>query len=240
LACVIDQTALEGEVAPLTSFIPSSEGAWTNGDARLPCSGLDAEARLSQAVQILTAAGYTWTTIPSKQSNGSGLTSPDGHVLPAMRLMMDAADALRAGAATYVEHQARGLGLQLATEGATPDVINYAVFSSGDFDAAVVGWTVGRYPGYLCDWFGVEKPFQYEPSTTTSLCGELQATSDLDTAQAKMRQIQSVLAQDVPMIPLYAGLIREPYRNVAYPFSSVLDGLRGVYGAPELALPASP
>ena len=132
------------------------------------------------------------------------------------------------------------LGIQLTADGTTPDVINYAVFSSGEFDAAVVGWNVGRYPGYLCDWFGAGRPFQYQPGRVTSLCGELQATSDLDAAQAKMREIQSALAQDVPMIPLYAGLIREPYRNVAYPFASVLDGLRGVYGAPELALPGSP
>jgi ABC-type transport system substrate-binding protein len=143
-------------------------------------------------------------------------------------------------AATYVQGQARMLGIQMTVQGTTADVINYAIFSSRDFDAAVLGWNVGRYPGYLCEWFGATKPFQYQPSRVTSLCSELEATSDLEAAQAKMHEIESALAQDVPIIPLYSGVIREPYRNVAYPFPSVLGGLRGVYGAPALALPGSP
>jgi ABC-type transport system substrate-binding protein len=154
--------------------------------------------------------------------------------------MAEASDELRMAAAKYVQKQAGTLGIQMTLQGTTADVINYEVFSSGAYDAAVLGWMVGRYPGYLCEWFGPAKPFQYQPSTVTSLCGELEATSDLETAQGKVREIQSALAQDVPMIPLYSGVIREPYRNVAYPFASVLDGLRGVYGAPGLAMPESP
>jgi len=240
LACLIDQTAFAVQAAALTSFIPTGEGPWTSSEVKLPCGGLDASARLTQAVQILQAAGYTWTTAPSQQRAGQGLRSPDAQPIAGVRLMAEAADELRMTAAKYVQQQAGTLGIQMTLQATTADVINYEVFSSGAYDAAVLGWKVGRYPGYLCEWFGPAKPFQYQPSTVTSLCGELEAAGDLETARAKVHEIESALAQDVPMIPLYSGVIREPYRNVGYPFTSVLDGLRGVYGAPGLAMPGSP
>ena len=168
------------------------------------------------------------------------MTSPAGQAIPALQLMTAASDKLRMAAASYIQQQARMLGIQMTMQGTTGDVINFDVFSSHDFDAAVLGWNVGRYPGYLCEWFGATKPLEYQPSRVTSLCGELEATSDLEAAQGKVHEIQSALSQDVPMIPLFSGVVDEPYRNVAYPFSSVLDGLRGVYGAPALAFPGPP
>ena len=240
LACLIDQGAFADQAAALTSFIPSGEGSWASSDVGLPCGGLNAEARLALAVQILRTAGYTWTSTPSQQNAGQGLKSPGGQPTQAVELMADASDELRMTAAKYVQQQAGILGIQMTLQGTTADVINYEVFSSGDYEAAVLGWKVGRYPGYLCEWFGPAKPFQYQPGTVISLCGELEATNDLQAAQGKMHEIEAALAQDVPMIPLYSGVIYEPFRNVAYPFTSVLDGLRGVYGAPGLAAPGSP
>ena len=73
-----------------------------------------------------------------------------------------------------------------------------------------------------------------------SLCNNLNVTSDLDTAHQQVIEIQSVLAQELPFIPLYSGVTYDVYRNVTYPFDQVPDGLSGVYGAPDLAIPAKP
>jgi hypothetical protein len=42
------------------------------------------------------------------------------------------------------------------------------------------------------------------------------------------------------MLPLYSTLIHEDLNGVTYPFSTLLDGLAGAYGAPEWAIPTAP
>ncbi len=181
LACVISQSALEGQLegraAALSSFVPAGEGSWYAADAHLPCDGLDTPARLEQAIKILESAGYTWKTAPSTDATGEGLISPDGKAVGAIHLMTPASDELATAAATYVQVQARVLGISLTVQSTALDVIDYAVFSSRDFDAAVVGWRVSRYPGYLCDWFGPGGTFPYAASQVAAPCDELGATS---------------------------------------------------------------
>jgi len=69
-------------------------------------------------------------------------------------------------------------------------------------------------------------------------CEALNSTSDLSTAQKQAFEIQAVLAQDLPFIPLYSGLTYDAYRNIRYPFDNMLGGLSGIYGAPSSAIPA--
>jgi len=244
LACVIDQQALQTEsseaVASLTSFVPAGEGKWYAPQAGLPCQGLDAAARKSQAIMMLQGAGYSWDETPSAQQAGQGLKAPDGSEIRGLAILSTTSDAQEASASAYVEGQARSIGIPLTVKATSRDVIDYSVFGSGQYDAAMLGWTVSRYPGYLCDWFGAGGPFQYEPGRVLSLCGELQATSDVAEARGKMSEIQNALAQDVPMIPLYADVVHDAYLHVSYPFSSLLDGLAGSYGVPGVVMPEAP
>jgi peptide/nickel transport system substrate-binding protein len=244
LACVVDQQALQSEstkaVAALTSFVPTGEVIWNAPEARLPCDGLDAATRKSQAIEMLRAAGYSWEVAPSAQDGGQALKAPDGEGIEGLQLLSTASDAEDASASAYVERQARTIGIPLTVKATTGDVIDYSVLGSGQFDAAILGWTVSRYPGYLCDWFGAGRPFQYKPGRVLSLCGELQATSDLAAAQAKLGEIQDALAQEVPMIPLYADIVHDAFLHVKYPFDSVLGGLAANYGVPNLAMPGAP
>ena len=106
------------------------------------------------------------------------------------------------------------------------------------YDVALLGYKVSEYPGYLCDWFKDGNPFGYHSDRLMSACEALNSTSDLTTAQKDVYEIQSILAQDLPIIPLYSGITYDAYRNIKYPFDSVLGGLSGVYGAPSLAIPA--
>jgi hypothetical protein len=55
-----------------------------------------------------------------------------------------------------------------------------------------------------------------------------------------VHEIQRTLADEVPLVPLYADVVSEPLRGVAYPFTGLLEGLAGVYGAPALASPSVP
>jgi ABC-type oligopeptide transport system substrate-binding subunit len=50
-------------------------------------------------------------------------------------------------------------------------------------------------------------------------------------------EAQTILMRDLPLIPLYSEMRVDAYRNIRYPFTEVVDGLGGLYGALELAIP---
>jgi ABC-type transport system substrate-binding protein len=175
-----------------------------------------------------------------KGAGGQGLKRPDGLPVPSIQLLAPAPDEARMAAATYVVQQGQVLGMPIRVQPVAADAISYAVLSSRDFDVAIVGWKVSPYPGYLCDWFGASGPFHYDPTALTSQCGQLAATSDLAAARGLVHEIQRTLADEVPLVPLYADVVAEPLRGVAYPFTAILDGVAGAYGAPALAAPSDP
>jgi ABC-type transport system substrate-binding protein len=244
LTCMIDQGALAASLpgggVPRATFVPPEDEYWSDAEAAVPCAGLDAASRLAQAAQLLRDAGYTWEQEPITAAGGQGLKRPDGSPVPSMQLLAPGTDEARMAAATYVVQQAQLLGAPIRAQPVAGDAVDYAVLSSHEFDMAIVGWKISPYPGYLCDWFGASGPFHYDPTALTSQCGQLTSTSDLAAARGLMHEIQRTLAAEVPLVPLYADVVTEPLRGVAYPFTTVLDGLAGVYGAPALASPSGP
>jgi len=244
LACVIAQEELagrlNGEVEPLETYVLSSETPWSNTNAPLPCKGLDDPSRIEQAVQILKSAGYTWKQEPSANAAGQELTLQNGQAFPNVTLLAPADDEVRMEAASYIQHQAQMLGIPLTARSVSPVELNYLVFGSQSYDLALLGWSLSSYPGYLCDWFGAGNQFHYVGNQIMSLCNNLNVTSELDPAHQQVIEIQSVLTQELPFLPLYSGVTYDVYRNVTYPFDQVPDGLSGVYGAPDMAIPAKP
>jgi len=244
LVCMIDQYALAASLpsggAPRTAFVPPEDETWSSADAALPCAGLDAASRLAQAAQMLRDAGYTWDQDPIAGGAGQGLKRPDGSPASPLHLLAPAPDEQRMASATYVVQQGQLLGLPIRAQPVAADAVDYAVLSSREFDMAIVGWRVSPYPGYLCDWFEAGGPFHYDPTALTSHCGQLDVTSDLDAARGLLIEIQRTLADELPLVPLYADVVREPVNGISYPFTAVLDGLAGVYGAPALASPSGP
>ena len=77
----------------------------------------------------------------------------------------------------------------------------------------------------------------YNGSKLKAACEAWGQTSDLEEAKVHVSEIQSVLMQDLPLIPLYTGVRVDAYRNIRYPFEDVVDGLSGLYAAPALAIP---
>jgi len=222
----------------LRSFVPAGNDYWLEPADQDPC--VEFYANPDKVVDVLKAAGYTWQKEPLGGSAGEGLTLPDGAPFPALRLLSlsEEKDPQRARAAHYVEQTARGLGLPVSTQWGSEDDIRYAVFSSGAYDLAILGWRLSLYPEYLCEWFGAGGQFALNGSRVGSECEALAAESELETARQHIFEIQSILAQELPFVPLYTGLTYDVYQNVGYPFESVLGGLSSLYGAPSFAIPA--
>ncbi len=243
LACMLAPQAMTGELsgdaAPLTGFV--LDDFWQNRDASLPCAGVADHLRLAEAVGLLKAAGYTWSEEPGRDIAGKGLKAPDGSLLQRLSLLSPtyAVDTQRAEAAVYIARQAHLLGLELDVRLSAADELLYVVYGSGDYDMALLGWRLSAYPAYLCDWFTPleENLFAYNGSNLKSACEAWGQVSGLEGAKAHVSEIQSILMQDLPLIPLYTGVYTDAYRNIQYPVDNVLDGLSGLYAAPALAIP---
>ena len=241
LACVIDSQGLKeglGDGAtPLSGFV--LDDFWQNKDTSLPCFGQASVARVKEAVRLLKEAGYSWSTEPAPGVSGTGLTSPNGSPVPDFTLLTLEGDDMRDIAANYIAQQAETLGLILDVRVRNSDDFLYAVYGSRDYDMAFLGWRLSAYPSYLCEWFFPleQNPFVYSGNNLTSVCEAWSLSSDLETARSYASEAQSVLMQDLPLIPLYSEVRVDAYRNIQYPFSKVVDGLGGLYGVPGLAIP---
>lgn len=249
MACMIDSYALMetlgGYVAPLSGFVV--DDPWRHEGAVTPCSGLTGDARLTEAIRLLKVAGYSWEREPASRVSGIGLKGPDGNFLPAYSLLTVEQEPMRELTALYIAHQVEMLGLSVDVTASNLDELLYVVYSSGGYDMALLGWRLSAYPSYLCDWF---MPLDQDPAISNgsrpalagsprleAVCQAWSQTSEIDLARSYAFEVQSALMEDLSLIPLYTGIRVDAYRNVRYPFAKVVDGLGGLYGAPELAVP---
>jgi ABC-type transport system substrate-binding protein len=255
LACMLDLRALahdllKDQAAPAYSLVPSQDLRWYNPDVPKYCDGQDGKARLEQAVLNLKAAGYTWDREPSWDTqagvveNGKGLRLPDGTYFPQITLLTPEAgyDPLRVTAAAYIARQASQLAIPLKVKSDSYENILLDVYGTGNYDLALLGWKLDIYPDYLCTfWDQVNgNPYYYQNAQLQITCQNFLAEADLEKARQDAYALQDLLADGLPFLPLYVEVVFDAYRNLGYPYTTVLNGLGpGLYGAPSLAVPAS-
>ncbi len=240
IACVAAQHSFPTTVYYLDGFVLPENSYWYDANIRLPCAGLDAQARGTEAVRLLESAGYAWEARPAWDGApvpGSGLRRA-GRELPPMTILVADDDPLRIASASAIAEQLKFLGLDASVERAAPADVLYRVFETHQYDMVVLGWRLARYPGYLCDLFGSGNPYAYANADLEQHCAFFRAATDLELARQEVFAIQSILAANLPAVPLYSESVFDAMRGVTYPFDATLDGVTGLYGAPWLAIPA--
>jgi ABC-type transport system substrate-binding protein len=243
LSCVIDRDRLaidilQNRATPLEAFVLSPQ--WHDANQKSPCAGMDQSARVTYAVAALKNAGYSWGQEPAAQTAGQNLNLPNGEAFPKVTLLAPSKeeDPLRYAAAKYVTEQAQSLGIQFAVREATLDEVVYAVYSSGKYDMAMMGWRLADYPAYLCEWFGGQTPLLYTGDRLKGVCETLEAETDLEAARQAVAQIESALLSELPFLSLFTIAQADVYRNLSYPNPVILNGWAGLYGAPSYAVPS--
>jgi ABC-type transport system substrate-binding protein len=243
LSCMIDRDKLTADIlqnkaTPLDAFVLSPQ--WHDANQKSPCAGMDQSARVAYAVDMLKNAGYSWGQEPAAQSAGQNLTLPNAEAFPKVTLLAPSKeeDPLRYAAAKYVAEQAQSLGIHLAVREATLDEAVYAVYSSGKYDMAIMGWRLADYPAYLCEWFGGQTPLLYAGDRFKVVCEAIRAEMNLDAAHQAVAQVESALSSELPFLPLFTVTQVDVYRNLSYPNHGILNGWAGWYGAPSYAVPS--
>ena len=256
MACIIDKefmarNVLQGVAMPLNSLIPPGNTYWANPDVFVWCGGLGMEERVNTAVQILKDAGWTWEVEPQWDADnqdvlpqGEGLRGPDGTAVAPMELLAPGPgyDPLRATYSLFIADWATDLGVPLRAQPTEFSVIVDKVFGPIDWDMYMLGWSTTIFPDHLADFFetradsattgGFNIPGYSNPEYDR-LARDLKSSTDLEEAAAIVRRMDGIIARDVPYIVLFDTPILEAYRNtLAYPSTTVLNGLQGFSGLP--------
>ena len=256
IACIIDKefmarNVLQGVATPLDSLIPPGNVYWANPDVFVWCDGLSMEERVNTAVQILKDAGWTWEVEPHWDADnqdvipqGEGLRGPDGTEVESMELLAPGPgyDPLRATYSLFIADWANDLGVPLRAQPTGFSLIVDRVFGPVDWDMYMLGWSTNIFPDHLADFFetradsattgGFNIPGYSNPEYD-QLAQDLKSSTDLEEAAAIARRMDGIIARDVPYVVLFDTPILEAYRNtLAYPSTTVLNGLQGFAGLP--------
>jgi oligopeptide transport system substrate-binding protein len=112
------------------------------------------------------------------------------------------------------------------------------------YDMALLGWSLGNpgLPTFYGDLFGtsgIANNTGYSSAAMDALIKSLDKAPNVETARSAIWKMESLIAQDLPYLPLYASEITEAYRAdlVAYPDQSLLGGIQAALAGIELVTP---
>ncbi len=241
-------SVLQGTVTPTYSVVPPGNAFWYNGDIETPTVGLSREERVNQAVAALEAGGWTWTTKPVWNEErvdvdpGEGLRMPNGQPMPDTTILGPgpAYDPQRASFNQWISEWMRELGMPVTSELTGFNTILNPVFVEASFDMYILGWSLTLYPDYMVDFFhskndtattGNSNTPGYNDAAFDTAADAFLAETDITRAQEKAREMQVLLAEGRPYIPLFVrqsiDLIRN---NVVLPYTDVLGGIADLFG----------
>ena len=233
---------------PADAYVPPANAYWSV--LQTPQSiGLDQQARLDLAVQILQDAGWTWRSMPAWDAEhatvipGRDPRLPNGDLLPPLTILSPAPayDPQSATFNLWVAEWLRDLGLTVQSELTTPESLWEQILIGGiDFDLYILGWELTPYPDYLCAFFDSRNDtFTTGGYNTTGfanpdldrLCGQLATVTDFETAHTILAQIQAILLAERPYLPLFYPQVLDRFSSqVQLPFSESVGGVAAASG----------
>ncbi len=262
IACMIDSkflatSVLQNEVTPVYTLVPEGLANWYNPNVPIYCKDMTEAQRLNEAVRILKEAGFSWEVEPSYTEGarssagynyGKGIKLPDGTAMAELDFQAPGPgyDPLRATIAVHIEQWLKALGIPVAMN-YTPFNTIRANENSGDFDIIMLGWGLTPFPSYLCDFFtgatGVadgSDNISYVSPKLHEQCTAFYSESDPLKAKQLVYDIQVTLATELPYITLFTNPIYDAYANtINYPYTTVFDGLQGLYSGWYLVMPVA-
>ncbi len=251
----VADSVLQGSIDPTYSVVPPGNVFWFNDEITSENIGMTRGERLDKAIQVLKDAGWTWETEPEWDREndpeaenvvpGTGLRMPNGELMPETTILGPgpAYDPQRASFNQWISEWLREIGMPVQSELAGFNTILNPVFIEANFDMYILGWGLGIYPDYLCDFFdsrndtatsGNYNTPGYNNPEFDALCDQFLAETNIQEAQAQAKQLQAMLAQDLPYMPLFnrqsIDLIN---KRVVLPYTDTLGGIADANGFQE-------
>ena len=258
----VTENLLQGVAFPLYVILPEGNTKWYNEEvaaelAEAGYAGLEDNERRQIAIDLLTEAGYSWETEPAIAEDGTftagaGLIDPDGNPVEQMELVAPTAsyDPLRATFSNYISGVAQEMGIPIVTIPTDFNKIVADVFAleedntyTSDFDMFILGYSLGNaaFPTFHCSFFctaprGDSNNTQYSSEDFDAAAATFDAAQTEEEALEAMWEMERLIAQDKPHVPLFDTGILEFYSNrVEYPFTETLSGLQFLSGLQSTA-----
>lgn len=233
------------------TMLPTANQQWVDEEraaaAEARYSGPVGE-RLERAVALLTDAGYSWTRAPSLDDDGSvvageGLTV-DGLPLAPLTILTpgDAYDPARPEYAAWIADALGLLGFDVRPVETDFDTVVDLAFSTdadgvAQYDMYLLGWTLGNpaLPAYYRPFFASKGAMNNTGYASKKFNQALKRYEEANTAaQAKdaLWDMEEILADDLPYLPLYTSRLNEAYRSdhVRFEAGETLGGIQGRLG----------
>jgi ABC-type transport system substrate-binding protein len=255
LALLVDREGLAesipGTGSAAWSLVPEANTQWFDDES---ASGIreryqgSLPERLESALDGLRDAGYTWVSAPSIDESGK-LVAGSGLAIagqePQPLTILTPGDNHDPARPLYVESIAETLavlGFDARPVETDFDTVIDLAFTPGEdgelhYDMYLLGWTLGNpaLPMHYGTLFGADAPMNntgYESETFQEALAAYEGAFTKQKAKEALWQIEGVLADDLPYLPLYTSEIVEAYRGdrVRFDLDHALGGIQARLG----------
>ncbi len=257
VACIMDKdfiidNVLFGSALNMDGHMPAALTAWVAPvtGPLAECDGLNSKERWDKAIEHLKDGGWTatnWGSHPGGAERATppkGLKGPNGEKLPSDMLLYaptPAYDPLRSTFSLFIADWMQQLGFDVVAR--PTDISNivdkvYDRFNVEKWHFYILGQGYGPYPDHHVYNFGSQNLVEnggfnssgYNNTEYDELIGIFQVAKTVSEAQSISKNMEAILFEDLPWIPLFNTPVVEAYRTseVQFPFTDVLDGLSGL------------
>ncbi len=218
---------LQGDGIRMTSIIPPGNRFYYCPDLPTYGDGLSREERVRKAYDILRKAGYDWNVPPvdrsGKVGKGEEIRLPSGQPMERFMILTPPADydPARAMSGMIIQEWLKEVGLPASSKPMAFKSLVEQVSVRHDFDAFILGY--GRLsldPDYLRSFFhsGQDRPrggnkTGYKNPEFDRIADESSRMMDQEKRRELIWDMQKIVMQDVPYVPLYNPNLIEAVRK---------------------------
>ncbi len=235
---------LQGQGTKMYSVIPAENRFWCCTALPRYGDGMDRETRIRTAYDLLVDAGYTWDIPPVDAAGNpqaaSGIHMPDGRPMARFTILTPPADydPHRATSGLMIQEWLRKLGMPAYARPMSFSSLLQQVKRNHDFDAFILGY--GRLsldPEYVSNLFhssgdksGGWNMSGYNNPEFDRLADRSRSEMDPDRRRDLVMQMQTIVARDLPYIPLYKPSVVEAVRADRFEgWVPMLEGIGNIW-----------
>ena len=208
---------LQNYGVPMDSIVPPGNRFWHNSDVPRYNQGLTHAQRIQKAHELLKQAGYSWEA-PPVDSDGNlqearNIRLPNGNAMEDVVILTPPADydPKRAFAGMMIQEWMRELGISAFAKPMAFSALLDKVKGKHDFDAFVLGYgKLNLDPDYVRTFFYSknDKPrgwniSGYKNTVFDNLADRQRLEMDRNKRRTLLLEMQRILLDDLPYIPLY-------------------------------------
>ncbi len=209
--------------SPISSF----NTKWYCTNISLYGKGMSREERIRRAYETLKEAGYSWKVYPVGEENtqrkGKGLMDPRGEEIKRITILVPPADydPVRAMAGTMIQEWLQEMGIDVTVKPMPFNAMMDQVKSRKEFDMVIMGYgNLTLDPDYLRRFFESEAGGHkgdnitgYSSQSFDQLARASSGCMDPEERRKIVCQMQKILSEELPIIPLYNPHVIEVVRE---------------------------